>query len=423
MNEYVESLHLLCKKDTKYDVLYVNTPWHEERSAKDLATLPIHQLTSPNAALFIWADPYAVAKTSQLIKDWGFTFHSVFQTLDIASYPWMMKKTPASSSSKPTPVRKPRASAIKPPTWWSEAPDSTINPSYPTTEQLWLATKGDPSQLFKKSGPMFSVINIPELGKKPGSSKRASETMGDRPLQFLQNVLDHLTDDLRVLNLYTTDLHDQVDSWGPDIPGSFVTAFAKSTGLVGRINDAMRSMTKKDLKQIISANSSSSSSGSGEEKLQSLYSIIESFNGPMVYHLLDGKGQVQPWATRLLQVLARKNLSVLPSAHKKKKRKSADSLKNSDGTKKPCHGIARAALVSPQMADFLGIPHDEKIARTTVVSRLNEYIVKNKLQNPEHKVEVMLDEPLLKLLNPPDDFGKITYFNLCKLVGVHFPKS
>ena len=32
-----------------------------------------------------------------------------------------------------------------------------------------------------------------------------------------------------------------------------------------------------------------------------------------------------------------------------------------------------------------------------------------------------MDEPLKKLLRPPPDFGPVTYFTLCKIIGIHFP--
>ena len=75
------------------------------------------------------------------------------------------------------------------------------------------------------------------------------------------------------------------------------------------------------------------------------------------------------------------------------------------------------------MADFLKMDQEEKIARVTVVSRLNKYIEEKSLQNPDRKVEILLDGPLQELLSPPEDFGTVTYFNLCKLVGKHFPKK
>ena len=83
-------------------------------------------------------------------------------------------------------------------------------------------------------------------------------------------------------------------------------------------------------------------------------------------------------------------------------------------------GIAAPVDVSPDLSKFMGLPPGEKVARTTVVKYINEYIGKNNLQNPEKKSEIKFDDTLQQLLNPSPAFGAVTYFNLCKLLGPHF---
>ena len=83
-------------------------------------------------------------------------------------------------------------------------------------------------------------------------------------------------------------------------------------------------------------------------------------------------------------------------------------------------GIAAPVTISNDLADFMGLPHGEKVARTTVVKFINEYIGKHSLQNPECRSEIVLDKALSGLLNPSAQFGPVTYFNLCKLLGPHF---
>ena len=120
-----------------------------------------------------------------------------------------------------------------------------------------------------------------------------------------------------------------------------------------------------------------------------------------------------------MQILAQKNVANFSSIRKKRKKRQTSKKPGN----RPRHGIASPSKVSPKMADFVGIDHEEKIARVTVVKVLNEYINNNSLKNPDRQVEILLDERLKNLLNPPEDFGPVTFFNLCKLVGVHFPKK
>lgn len=84
------------------------------------------------------------------------------------------------------------------------------------------------------------------------------------------------------------------------------------------------------------------------------------------------------------------------------------------------YGIAAPVGISDQLADFMGVGRGEKVARTTVVKFINEYIGHKGLQNPQRKNEILVDPALNDLLNPPTHFGPVTYFNLCKLLGPHF---
>lgn len=406
------AIKILGNKVSKYDVLYVNTPWSEIQSnGLDAGKLPLAQITADDAVLFVWTDTYSAAKTVDLIRAWGFEFHSVFKIMDLAVYPWMTGKSTVETA------RKMRAPQVFSPSWWSTPEGDFQNPTRPTTEQLWLATKGNPSKIFNTGVVPYSVVNLPEVGKKSRSKKGQEQKEGNtRPSEFLQSILNHINKDVRVLDLFSSTLHDDIDSWGPEIPGGFLTGFKKKLGLVGKINEALQSLKKKELGELCQKTNQDNDMSKSSAIVG--LDVLESFKGPMVYELRNEKGEVQAWVPGLIRTLARKNLEDYSS--KRKKRKMSPSSKDQD---RPRHGIACASAISPELADFLKIPHDEKIARTTVVSRLNEYITDNKLQNPDHKVQVVLDEPLKKLLKPPEDFGIVTYFNLCKLVGKHFPKK
>lgn len=86
-------------------------------------------------------------------------------------------------------------------------------------------------------------------------------------------------------------------------------------------------------------------------------------------------------------------------------------------------GIAAPVEISKDLSGFMGLAAGEKVARTTVVKFVNEYIGKHGLQNPEKKSEIKFDETLQRLFNPSPSFGPVTYFNLCKLLGPHFVAS
>lgn len=83
-------------------------------------------------------------------------------------------------------------------------------------------------------------------------------------------------------------------------------------------------------------------------------------------------------------------------------------------------GIAAPVEISKDLSGFMGLATGEKVARTTVVKYINEYIGKHNLQNPDKKSEIKFDDALQRLFNPAPSFGPVTYFNLCKLLGPHF---
>ncbi len=452
------AIPFLKSKTDKYDVLYVNTPWSKLDTVK-ISKFPAKDLTKENAAIFLWVDTYKAREVMTIIDAWGFKFHSVYQIADVAQYAWM-KKTPSKKkeggmeniendgdimegsnetkedtkkAKKPkTPVvRKFKMPTVSPPSWWSIEPETTLG-TRSTTEQLWLATRGDASDIFTGDSTPSQVVNLPELGKKSKPKKKnvfSTEWDTERPATFLDSVVEKLSPGKNVLDVFSASVRDNMDSWGPGVPGGFVNALSSNEGIVGDINTTMRAMKKTQLQTLTSKLAKYDTATTDEKK-----TLVETISGAWtpISTTLEGKSYGIPyvlkddntdtpmdWVVFLVQALASKNVAEFDSLRgRKKKRKSTAS--SSD---RPRHGIACASNITPELADFFGMDHSEKIARTVAVSRLNEYIVKNGLQNPERKIEIMLDEPLRRLLNPSDDFGIVTYFNLCKLVGKHFPKK
>lgn len=424
----------------KYDVLYLNTPW-SALSIERMEKLPLKDVSADNAALFVWTDSYSAPKTPALLEKWGFKFHSVFQIMDIAQYPWMKKSTEKSTgvnitaeptedaatdgqTDGPTPpptkkkvTKKSRAPPVTPPSWWTSAPDGLVTPSRPTTEQLWLAVKGDPSSIFGNSTTAYNVVNLPDMGKKSRSKSKGNKVDPtwdlERPICFLETVVQHMTSGAKVLDLFSTTLHDKVDSWGPGLPGGYLKGFTKNTGMVAEINKVMRTMKKSQL-QCLSQKIPKMLAAEAEpektalilselkESFAPIENVLNNMKSEVSYSWKKDDGCVEEWMYTLVHTLAQKNVADFSSIRKKrKKRQGAKKPGN-----RPRHGIASPSKVSNKLADFLGIPHEEKIARVTVVKILNEYINKNSLKNPDRQVEILLDEPLKKLLDPPADFGR-----------------
>ncbi|CAM9706583.1 unnamed protein product, partial [Ectocarpus sp. 6 AP-2014] len=416
---YVKSLN------DKYNVLYVNTPWSAMEN-DTLAKFPASAITADDAACFMWVDSYTIAKATKLLEQWGFNFHSVYQVMDVAKYAWMQKEPKTNQITTDDSPEQVRAPPINPPHWWTADDHNMLTPSRPTTEQLWLAVKGNPSKLFTSVSLAFNVINRPDLGKKSRSKKPNNTNKWDteRPDTFLQDITRHLTPEAKVLNVFASRMNDTVDCWGPAIPGGYLSSLKSNTGLVGAINKVLRALKKTQLQELclklpkVIANDQ-------PENVESIttWSQIEEAATSMVknpgYNFKDDNGDVQPWLLQLVQWLSHNNMTNFTSLHaKKKKRKMTVKDPN-----RPKHGIASDSVVSKELSHFLGLQDGEMIARTRVVSLINKYISANGLKDPVKKNQIHLDEKLNTLLQPPADFGVITFFNICRLLKPHFPKA
>ena len=85
-------------------------------------------------------------------------------------------------------------------------------------------------------------------------------------------------------------------------------------------------------------------------------------------------------------------------------------------------GFVKPALISDELASFLGRPKGTEMARTEVTKEINQYIVTNNLQDKKNGRIIRADTKLRKLLrlNKSDE---LTYFNLQKYMSPHFPKK
>ena len=143
----------------------------------------------------------------------------------------------------------------------------------------------------------------------------------------------------------------------------------------------------------------------------------------------DVQAQILLLVGQIIRLVLKKNSEATERRKKAIKRKRELTGEDGDGEveAKPRiprkFGIAAPVDISPDLSKFMGLSEGEKVARTTVVKFINEYIGKHQLQNPQKKSEINCDQALQQLLNPAPTFGAVTYFNLCKLLGPHFLSS
>ena len=97
------------------------------------------------------------------------------------------------------------------------------------------------------------------------------------------------------------------------------------------------------------------------------------------------------------------------------------SKKRRNPNKSPS-GFVKPALISTELASFLGKPTGSEMARTEVTREINSYIREHKLQDPANGRRILPDAKLRKLLkiNKTDE---LTYFNLQRYMSPHFPKK
>lgn len=107
-----------------------------------------------------------------------------------------------------------------------------------------------------------------------------------------------------------------------------------------------------------------------------------------------------------------KQLKVVQKLNNKKRKK---------GTRAPS-GFVKPSLISDELASFLGRDKGSEMARTDVTREINKYIRANNLQDKENGRKINPDKQLMELLKI-DDSVALTYFNLQRYMGPHFPKQ
>jgi upstream activation factor subunit UAF30 len=101
---------------------------------------------------------------------------------------------------------------------------------------------------------------------------------------------------------------------------------------------------------------------------------------------------------------------------KKRKRSTGEKIPKAPS------GFTKPTNLSPNLCDFLGIPHGTMISRTDVTKRLVAYVRDNNLQKESNKRVILLDDKLKALLRVPEG-EEITFFNVQKWLAHLYSKE
>jgi upstream activation factor subunit UAF30 len=107
--------------------------------------------------------------------------------------------------------------------------------------------------------------------------------------------------------------------------------------------------------------------------------------------------------------------------YKKKESKQKKKNDKKNEKRKP-NGFAKPAVISDELANFLGVEKGSELARTEVTSKIIAYVKEHNLQNPERKKEIVPDAKLSALLKPSTT-DVITFFNLQTFLKTHFASN
>lgn len=116
-----------------------------------------------------------------------------------------------------------------------------------------------------------------------------------------------------------------------------------------------------------------------------------------------------------------KTLEKSVSREMKAAQKASAKKRQSSGNRKPS-GFVKPALISDELAAFLGKESGTEMSRTDVSKEINAYIVAHELKNKKNGRIIHPDAKLTKLLKVQKD-DELTFFNLQRYMKPHFAKA
>jgi len=107
-------------------------------------------------------------------------------------------------------------------------------------------------------------------------------------------------------------------------------------------------------------------------------------------------------------------------------RKVKNTQEDPDGEKAKAraanNGFNRKQEITSKLRDFIGLPEGELISRSEVTKFINKYITEKGLKHPDNGRQLILDDKLKELLQPPADVI-VTYLNLQRYLSPHYVKK
>ncbi len=173
--------------DKKYNIIYADPPWsyddpskhrggalkyYQTMSIKEIAELPIKNITTENAILFMWTTFPKIFESEKVINSWGFTYKT-------NAFTWVKKNKVSTDTN-----------------FWGMGRWTRSN-----AEICLLAVKGKPKRI---SAGVHSIIEHPiqEHSKKP-------DIVRDKILE--------LVGDLPRIELFARETAKGWDSWGNEV--------------------------------------------------------------------------------------------------------------------------------------------------------------------------------------------------------------
>ena len=121
-----------------------------------------------------------------------------------------------------------------------------------------------------------------------------------------------------------------------------------------------------------------------------------------------------------------KNLRADMKLLKRQCRKIHEFQTDPDGEKAKArslnNGFNKPQDVTPELASFLGLKEGEQISRANVTKQVSNYIKEKDLMNPKEKRQILLDDALKTLLNPPEGLP-ISHTSMQTYLAPHYIKT
>lgn len=463
-----------------FDVFYINAPW-KSLDVEYLQSLPLDKLCNPSSAtsLLMWVDGNRISQANDLLNWWGFDFHSVIHCSMYESGPDGAKTT----SPHGWDIDGINAQRVR--QLWYAVRSAPANVAENNELPALTKTIRDASFVRRRMPQTSSFVYTrmsDHIMTTLSSKKKELDrwTLYPDMCAFSLGEIDAAIDKIirpssRVMHLFAQTVNPTWFCWGPNVPTyisspmrgadvfdttlaiakyftgmrlnsvqrymSFLNLHAVSLArkLGGKTDDAAMSVVETRLCDFFVDVHRRFNENGGSHRTSPLTTTASPLNFDTLLAFKDQDAITQTAILRLTAqvvsiILARTQEAADKKAAKRKAAAMDETVATEEGeegsVKPPAkkrssgrHGIASPVPITKELASFMGLGDTEMVARTAAVRFINSYIVQNSLQNPGKRSEIIMDDKLRALLNPPADFGPVTFFGMSKLLVPHFPKN